>query len=329
MIVITNTAQHTLNHVISRYIGFRTPQEYGISAFQYWYYQVMNEVNSLDIEHNTYGVAQIYQMQYWGKIKYIQIKTKTDVYTRILEFYFSIPNLIQWITRHELPGTPPSPPTRPPVISSYPQVVHCKGIGKKVQLCRYRDGSYHLSLKGSQIPIPFKFDSFKSPFRKHKDGEYAIFMLDGKEIHLTEQHIQDAINDYISKKQQKLKNENVYHMDKTTIRLTESDLHKVIKESVRQIIYEYKTKRLGKYDVVFGDMTPHKIDGLEQYGKNLYDYRMYHAKDETFCVFKIGKDTRKFICCRLEYDKEYGAWLGFTPIKNYLVPILIKQDLQN
>lgn len=118
-------------------------------------------------------------------------------------------------------------------------------------------------------------------------------------------------------------------MDKTTIRLTESDLHKMIKESIRQIIYEYKTKRLGKYEVVLGDMTPHKIDGLEQYGNNLYDYKMYHAKDETFCVFKIGKDTRKFICCRLEYDKEYGTWLGFTPIKNYHVPTLIKQDLQN
>ena len=56
---------------------------------------------------------------------------------------------------------------------------------------------------------------------------------------------------------------------------------------------------------------------------------MYYAKHETFCVFKIGKDKRRFICCRLEYDKEYGTWLGFTPIKNYLVPTLIKQDLQS
>ena len=42
-------------------------------------------------------------------------------------------------------------------------------------------------------------------------------------------------------------NENKgYKNIKQRIRLTESDLHKVIKESVRQIIYEYKTKRLGK-----------------------------------------------------------------------------------
>lgn len=101
----------------------------------------------------------------------------------------------------------------------------------------------------------------------------------------------------------------------------------IIADTVRQVLSEsFTTRRLGKYTVVGGDNKPHSVEGLEQYGNTLYDVAMYHSKNETLCLFSIGKNSHKFICCKLEYDKKYGAWLGFTPINYYDVPTLIKQD---
>lgn len=90
----------------------------------------------------------------------------------------------------------------------------------------------------------------------------------------------------------------------------------------------YSTTRIGKYTAVEGDNQPHSIEGLESYGNNLYDIVMYNSKGEHICVFSISKGSNKYICCNLEYDKDYGNWLGFTAIKYYNVPTLIRQDLK-
>jgi hypothetical protein len=103
----------------------------------------------------------------------------------------------------------------------------------------------------------------------------------------------------------------------------------MIKECLKETINEsYSVRRLAEFDVVRGDNQPHTVKGLEQYKDKLYDVRMYHSKDVTYCLFSIGKNARKYICCRLEYDKEYGTWLGFTPIPKHKVPTIIKQDLK-
>ena len=133
------------------------------------------------------------------------------------------------------------------------------------------------------------------------------------------------------------------------IRITESEIRDMVLESVSKILSEsemtkinpsftdnhtkilkesYTTRRLGKYTIVKGDNEPHSIEGLEAYGNNLYDVAMYDAKDETICVFSVGKNSNKFIYCRLEYSKEYGQWLGFTPLKYYDAPYLIRQDIK-
>lgn len=88
-------------------------------------------------------------------------------------------------------------------------------------------------------------------------------------------------------------------------------------------------RRLAEYTVVDGDEQPNVIKGLEQYGNDLYDYRMYDSKNITYCIFSLGKHSKKFICCKLEYDKEWGTWLGFTPIRRCDVPTIIIQDLKN
>lgn len=109
--------------------------------------------------------------------------------------------------------------------------------------------------------------------------------------------------------------------------ISEHMIRCIIADTVRQMLSEsFTTRRLGKYTVVSGDNKPHSVEGLEQYGKTLYDVAMYHSKDEALCLFSIGKNSHKFICCKLEYDKKYGTWLGFTPVNHYDVPTLIKQD---
>ena len=117
---------------------------------------------------------------------------------------------------------------------------------------------------------------------------------------------------------------------KQTIQLTESELKKAIKKRIQRLLNENcSVRRLAEYDVVNGDNQSHTVKGLEEYKDNLYDVRMYHSKDVTYCMFSIGKNTKKYICCRLEYDKEYGTWLGFTPIQKHKVPTIIKQDLKD
>lgn len=116
---------------------------------------------------------------------------------------------------------------------------------------------------------------------------------------------------------------------KESLVINESLLRSIIHESIGKVLQEsYITRRLGKYTVVNGDKKPHSVAGLEKYGNNLYDIAMYSYQDEHLCVFSVGKDSNKFICCSLEYDKDYKEWLGFTPIKYYEVPTLIRQDIK-
>lgn len=90
-----------------------------------------------------------------------------------------------------------------------------------------------------------------------------------------------------------------------------------------------KYRRIGKYLIIKGDNQPHRIEGMELYGENLYDKTMYSAPDETICVFSVGKDTNKRICFRLEYDKKTRMWLGFTPLEVKDVPVLIRQHIKD
>ena len=148
-----------------------------------------------------------------------------------------------------------------------------------------------------------------------------------------------CIGDYVSilesKNNQNICNTNIKteNRNRNVVRLTESKLKIIIRECIKMALNEsYSIRRLGCFDVVKGDNQPHSIKGLEQYGNALYDARLYsnvNDKKETFAIFSIGKNTSKYICCRLEFDEEYGTWLGFTPIKNYDVPTMIKQDLKN
>ena len=48
MVIIGLKIQSKLQTLIEQYVDYRTKEEYGISAFWYWYYQVTNYLNGMD-----------------------------------------------------------------------------------------------------------------------------------------------------------------------------------------------------------------------------------------------------------------------------------------
>ncbi len=48
MVIIGLKIQSKLQTLIEQYVDYRAKEEYGISAFWYWYYQVINYLNGMD-----------------------------------------------------------------------------------------------------------------------------------------------------------------------------------------------------------------------------------------------------------------------------------------
>jgi len=109
------------------------------------------------------------------------------------------------------------------------------------------------------------------------------------------------------------------------IRMDEWRLQRMVQHILRRIREGRCPDRIGEFDIVRGNNKPHAIKSLKKYGKTLYDRFMFHSPEDTYCVYTVGKDTHRVVYCRLEYDKEWGTWLGFTPLEPYDVPTMIRQ----
>ena len=182
---------------------------------------------------------------------------------------------------------------------------------------RKQDGYIYIQNKNGQSMPNIRFNEIVKQFRQRKDDAniYAIGQYGGKNYKV-----------YLNGKYVLI--ENKKHR-KSIIRLTESQLQKIINETISDYLNEsYIKRQSGQFTVVKGDNEAHSIKGLEKYSGNLYDVAMYDSPIKTFCVFSIGKGTNSFVCCKLLYDKEYGTWLGFEPIKSQDVPSQIKKDLK-
>ena len=70
MVIIGNEIQSKLLTLINQYGDYRTKHEYGISAFWYWYYQVMNYLNNMDNLRISVGFNRKYRMPRWGTVIY-------------------------------------------------------------------------------------------------------------------------------------------------------------------------------------------------------------------------------------------------------------------
>ena len=102
MVVFSDDAESQLGILVSKYTGFRTKKEYGITAFQYWYYQLMNYTHSLDAvceQECDYGE---YEMPYWGNIVYSCKFVDDECMIFVHEFKFNMRNFYAWLRHKEL-----------------------------------------------------------------------------------------------------------------------------------------------------------------------------------------------------------------------------------
>jgi hypothetical protein len=97
MVIIGQKIQEKLQTLINQYVDYRTEGEYGISAFWYWYYQVMNYLNNMDKIRIKRGFLKRYRMPRWGLVTYSKIVFAKEVFVYTDDFDYSKRNLYTWL----------------------------------------------------------------------------------------------------------------------------------------------------------------------------------------------------------------------------------------
>ena len=105
MVIIGLKIQSKLQTLVEQYVDYRTEQEYGISAFWYWYYQVTNYLNGMDKIRLTIGYNRRYRMPRWGVVTYSKIVIGGNVLIYADDFKYSKRNLYAWL-RHKSTRSP-------------------------------------------------------------------------------------------------------------------------------------------------------------------------------------------------------------------------------
>lgn len=106
-IALSNRVKSILNFYLDAYTGFRCKDEYGISAFQFWFYRIKNYLNELDqINHRLNPSKDVYQfkMQYWGIIEYKIVKYDKGKILYVTNIEIDTVNFYNWIYYHEYPS---------------------------------------------------------------------------------------------------------------------------------------------------------------------------------------------------------------------------------
>lgn len=95
-----------LETILSTYTGFRQPQEYGISAFQFWYYRIkayISQIGNSTKRHKNSDGKYVYQMEYWGNLLYERFQFKNITIYRVVDLIIDKVNLYEWIYDHQYP----------------------------------------------------------------------------------------------------------------------------------------------------------------------------------------------------------------------------------
>lgn len=116
------------------------------------------------------------------------------------------------------------------------------------------------------------------------------------------------------------------------IRITESEIRDIVRESVEQILSKVKCDyHVGKYEVVNGldeyDITPYLYHSLRRFGWT-YQVKMYFSEDDTYCLLR-RKDNKKLFFAKIVPAPELGEkQTKFVPCRPKEVPQIIFQDVQ-
>lgn len=155
MIEISIGASGILQTYIDDYADYKTPQEYGRSAFWNWFYQICDNMYSLDREDLEDGYNQTYSMNYWGNIIYNKISLPNNQYMiEIKGFKFDIANFQNWLNHRRIIDrtTRTQPNTQTPINPNW----HISGTctnGFQIVWCEdeYNHTIYNYSYKGKIV----------------------------------------------------------------------------------------------------------------------------------------------------------------------------------
>ena len=102
MLIVEQQVQETLYELTQRYGDFRTQQEYGISAFWYWYYQIRNFINNMSSSRVRNGISMQIRIPHWGKLTYSKYMIGTELFVVIHSFNYSQRNFWLWLNHKSL-----------------------------------------------------------------------------------------------------------------------------------------------------------------------------------------------------------------------------------
>lgn len=113
-----------------------------------------------------------------------------------------------------------------------------------------------------------------------------------------------------------------------TIRITESEIRNMVRESVFRIISETDThNHIGEYEVIdgWGEGVEYKAPSLKQFGV-FNDIRMYLSKTHTYCLHR-RIDNGKYFFSEIVPAPELGKdETKFVPRHLSAIPSAICQD---
>lgn len=102
MVKYSNEASTQLQSLILKYCNYHYGSEYGTSAFWYWYYQVRNQVRSLDVVCEQECERGVYKMPYWGEMVYSCHFVEDECMVYVHEFKFNMRNFKAWLKHNDV-----------------------------------------------------------------------------------------------------------------------------------------------------------------------------------------------------------------------------------
>jgi len=276
MTIVDQQVQNILFSLTQQYGDFRTKQEYGISAFWYWYYQVKQYIYNLHTHNIRYGIRNVHRIPQWGTLIYSKYKIGREILVVAHEFDYSQRNLWNWLN-HKSNRRP-----------SYSVCDTCFGFSSVL----YDNSQKYGILKPDGKPLvkPI-FDDIINFHHSSNDYNtlHAIGFIndrvyeittDGNVIllHMSKDDYLNAIHKFFEAKQRcKIIENKQYNTMKNTrnkVRLTESQLHQVIKESVKKVLSEldWKTKQAA------ADERQRRNNDVMQNGRNSQYFNKYQQQ---------------------------------------------------
>ena len=106
MVDISLGVQNLLDSYIARYVDSKNSDDYCVSSFWRWYYQLRSHIYKLDRIDSAIGSSLKYSMDYWGDIYYSSNIINGIVFVVVEQIDINATNFSNWIRYNTLPTTP-------------------------------------------------------------------------------------------------------------------------------------------------------------------------------------------------------------------------------